>query len=167
VFPLSDCFDLSMRGRLDVAFLGGVQFDPRGGVNASVIGDYRRPKVRLPGGAGSAVYLPTAKRVILWRTRHDRRGFVEKTDFLTGRGNVDGVVTNMGVLKMADGELRLRYWYPGFTPSEIADNTGFPLDVSSAEEMRPPSADELRRLRVIDAKNSRYMELCGRSAARA
>ena len=54
-FPLMEVFDLSMRGGLDVAFLSGVQFDARGNVNASVIGDYRKPKVRLPGGAGSAV----------------------------------------------------------------------------------------------------------------
>ena len=53
-FPLMDVFDLSMRGGLDLAFLSGVQFDREGRVNASVIGDYRRPKVRLPGGAGSA-----------------------------------------------------------------------------------------------------------------
>ena len=53
-FPLQDVFDLSMRGGLDVAFLSGVQFDPTGGVNASVIGSYAKPKVRLPGGAGAA-----------------------------------------------------------------------------------------------------------------
>jgi len=55
-FPLSEVFDLSMRGGLDVAFLSGVQFDNRGGVNASVIGNYRKPKVRLPGGAGSGAH---------------------------------------------------------------------------------------------------------------
>ena len=72
-FPLQEVFDLSMRGGLDVAFLSGVQFDAQGGVNASVIGDYRKPKVRLPGGAGSAVLIPTAKRAIIWRTKHDKR----------------------------------------------------------------------------------------------
>ena len=51
-FPLMEVFDLSMRGGLDVAFLSGVQFDDRGNVNASVIGPYEKPKVRLPSGAG-------------------------------------------------------------------------------------------------------------------
>ena len=87
-FSLAEVFDLSMRGGLDVAFLSGVQFDNHGGVNASVIGDYHKPKVRLPGGAGSAVLIPTARRAILWRTKHDRRTFVDKPDFLTARGNV-------------------------------------------------------------------------------
>ena len=44
-FPLAEVFDLSMRGGLDVAFLSGIQFDKSGNVNASVIGDYHRPKV--------------------------------------------------------------------------------------------------------------------------
>ena len=79
-FPLMDVFDLSMRGGLDVAFLSGVQFDQEGRVNASVIGDYRRPKVRLPGGAGSAVLIPTAKRAVIWRTKHDRRTFTERVE---------------------------------------------------------------------------------------
>ena len=70
-FPLAEVFDLSMRGKLDVAFLSGIQFDVNGNVNASVIGDYHKPKVRMPGGAGSAVLIPTAKRAIIWRTKHE------------------------------------------------------------------------------------------------
>ena len=66
-----EVFDLSMRGGLDVAFLSGVQFDALGHVNASVIGDYHKPKVRLPGGAGSAVLIPTA--VIMRRLCSDPR----------------------------------------------------------------------------------------------
>ena len=81
--PLMEVFDLSMRGGLDVAFLSGVQFDSRGHVNASVIGDYHKPKVRLPGGAGSAVLIPTARRAIIWRTKHDKRTFTGKVDFVT------------------------------------------------------------------------------------
>ena len=36
-FALSEVFDLSMRGGLDVAFLSGVQFDNRSGVNAGKV----------------------------------------------------------------------------------------------------------------------------------
>src|SRR5690625_2552832 len=82
-FPLDQIFDLSMRGKLDIAFLGGVQFDIHGNVNASVIGNYHQPKVRLPGGAGSAVLIPTAKKAIICRTKHDVRTFVENVDFDT------------------------------------------------------------------------------------
>ena len=94
---LADLFDLSARGRLDVAFLSGVQIDAEGRINMSAIGSYEQPKVRLPGGAGSAMLMPTARRVILWRTKHDPRTFVERLDFVTAAGNVDRVVTPLGI----------------------------------------------------------------------
>ena len=87
-FPLMEVFDLSMRGELDMAFLSGVQFDLRGNVNASVIGNYQKPKVRLPGGAGSAVLIPTAKRAVIWRTKHDKRTFINQVDFITTKGTL-------------------------------------------------------------------------------
>src|SRR5688572_32227073 len=49
---LADLFDLSARGRLDVAFLSGVQIDGAGRINLSAIGPFQKPTVRLPGGAG-------------------------------------------------------------------------------------------------------------------
>src|SRR5512143_2842543 len=36
-------------GRVDIGFLGAAQVDRFGNINTTVIGDYRRPKVRLPG----------------------------------------------------------------------------------------------------------------------
>ena len=54
-FDLADIFDLAARGRLDTAFLGGVQIDQTAHLNNSCIGPYATPKVKLPGGAGSAV----------------------------------------------------------------------------------------------------------------
>ena len=48
-FPLSDIFDLSARGGLDVAFLSGAQIDGQGRLNLSAIGPFHKPKVRLPG----------------------------------------------------------------------------------------------------------------------
>ena len=75
VFATEDFYDLSARGRVDLAFLGAVQVDARGRTNVSAIGAYERPKVRLPGGGGAAMILPTARRVVLWRARqaHLRR----------------------------------------------------------------------------------------------
>ena len=40
-------------GRIDVGFLGAAQIDAFGNLNSTVIGDYDRPKVRLPGGGGA------------------------------------------------------------------------------------------------------------------
>src|SRR4030081_832280 len=40
-------------GRIDVGFLGAAQIDRFGNLNSTVIGDYDRPKVRLPGAGGA------------------------------------------------------------------------------------------------------------------
>src|SRR5215470_14182834 len=40
-------------GRIDIGFLGAAQIDRFGNINTTVIGDYRQPKVRLPGAGGA------------------------------------------------------------------------------------------------------------------
>ena len=157
-FPLQEVFDLAMRGGLDVAFLSGIQFDVTGNVNASVIGDYHKPKVRMPGGAGSAVLIPTAKRAIIWRTKHDKRTFVEKVDFETTRGNIDRIVTNLCVFKFENGRLAVDTIHPGVTPEELRENTGFEIDLSRAGVTPVPTQEELRALQMIDPSDYRNIE---------
>src|SRR5512144_1490134 len=41
------------RGWVDVGFLGGAQVDRFGNINATVIGPYNKPKIRLPGSGGA------------------------------------------------------------------------------------------------------------------
>lgn len=157
-FSLAEVFDLSMRGGLDVAFLSGVQFDNRGGANASVIGGYHKPKVRLPGGAGSAVLIPTAKRAILWRTKHDRRTLLEKMDFLTARGNVSDLVTPLCHFAMYEGELILKSIHPYSSIEEVAEKTGFPIRYLELETTPAPTAQEMAALKEIDPKDLRSIE---------
>lgn len=157
-FPLSEVFDLSMRGGLDVAFLSGIQFDNKGNVNASVIGDYHKPKVRMPGGAGSAVLIPTAKRAIIWRTKHDKRTFVNKVDFVTTRGNIDKIVTPLCVFKMYKGELLLESVHPTSSIEEVAENTGFDIRYIDIKTTPAPTQEELRLLGKIDPNDYRNIE---------
>lgn len=158
-FPLEEVFDLSMRGRLDVAFLGGIQFDINGNVNASVIGDYHRPKLRLPGGAGSAVLIPTAKKAIIWRTKHDIRTFVEKVDFVTTRGNLWKIVTPLCVFEFKGGKLQLDTIHPTSTLQEVQENTGFKLIYDQIRYTPAPTKEELRMLRRIDPHDYRSIEM--------
>lgn len=166
VFTLQDIFDLSMRGGLDVAFLSGVQFDNRGGVNASVIGPYARPKVRLPGGAGSAVLIPTARRAILWRTAHDRRTFTEKPDFLTARGNVSDIVTPLCHFTMYEGELILHSIHPGHCLEEVAQQTAFPIRYLQVSQTSPPTPQEIHALSLVDPLEYRCLEFKNQLASR-
>jgi glutaconate CoA-transferase, subunit B len=148
---LTDLFDLAARGRLDTAFLSGVQIDGRGRINMSVVGDFRRPKVRLPGGAGSAALMPRAKRTILWRTKHDPRVFVQRLDFVTAEGNVDRVITPLCVFKREQGGLGVDSIHPGVNPAQLIAATGFPIKVDENTPITPvPTDHELSTLEQVD-----------------
>ena len=160
---LTDIFDLSARGRLDTAFLSGVQIDGRGRVNMSAIGDFRRPKVRLPGGAGSAAIMPTAGRTLLWRTRHDPRTFVSELGFVTAAGNVEHVVTPLCVFRRVEGLLTVASIHPTSSADEVRAQTGFAVDIGPDTPWTPPPTDaERAALRVVDPAGIRTSELRGR-----
>ena len=157
---LTDLFDWAASGRLDTAFLSGVQIDGRGQINMSVIGDFHAPKVRLPGGAGSAAIMPRAKRTILWRTKHDPRVFVDKLDFVTASGNVDRVVTPLCVFQRIDGRLVVESRHEWVRPDELKAATGFSIEVGESTAVSPPpSAEELRILHAIDPRNVALTEI--------
>lgn len=156
---LTDLFDLSARRRLDTVFLSGAQIDRHGNFNLSVIGPFDNPKVRLPGGAGSALLAPTAGRTILWRTRHDTRSFVESLDFVTACGNVEWVVTPMAILKRHEGDLRPKSLHPGVTFEALQEATGFELArPEPLATTAPPSDEERQALEAIDPDGIRYLE---------
>lgn len=152
-------YQLVMRGEVDTMFMGAVQIDPVGRTNSSVIGNLDRPAVRLPGGGGAAVVLPTARRVILWRTKHDRRSFVEKLDFVTAAGNVERVVTPLCVMKRMEGRLAVESLHPRVTAAAVLENTGFPIEVpAGCPETPPPTAEELKVIREFDPRNYRSLD---------
>jgi glutaconate CoA-transferase subunit B len=155
------------RGLVDVGFLGGAQIDRFGNVNATVIGPYANPKVRLPGSGGSAEIAAWANRTYLL-TPHQKRRFPEKCDFVTGAGFLGGgparkqagvrgggpqtVVTDIGLLEPdSNGELILTALHPNKTVETAKANTGWPLRTAEAvRTTEPPTADELSLLRELD-----------------
>jgi glutaconate CoA-transferase subunit B len=151
---LIDLFDYAASQRLDTAFLSGVQIDGQGRTNMSVIGEFARPKVRLPGGAGSAAIMPRAKRTLIWRTRHDTRTFVARLDFVTATGNVDRVVTPLCVFRKQDGRLTVESRHPWATPEALRAATGFEITVDDQTPITPPPTEqEIVALRALDPTN--------------
>ena len=157
-FGLADIFDLAARGGLDVAFLSGGQVDQGGRVNNSVIGPFRQPKVKLPGGAGSAVLIPNTKRAFVWKSKHEKRGLVERVDFITSQGNVKYVFTPLCTFEMVDGSLQLKERMPGVSFDTIQENTGFVVENNGAPEMPPPTPQEMEALNDIDPLRFRDLE---------
>jgi glutaconate CoA-transferase subunit B len=135
------------RGNVDVGFMGGAQIDKHGNINATVIGDYAQPKVRLPGSGGSQEIAAWANRCYIM-TPHQKRRFPEKVDFMTSAGFLSSrkereatgvrgsgmlaVVTDIGMLEPDEnGEMVLTALHPGKTVDEAKENTGWDLKISS------------------------------------
>lgn len=158
-FGLTDIFDLGARGGLNVAFLSGVQIDKSGHLNSSVIGEYDHPKVKLPGGAGSAVLVPNVERAFIWRTKHDKRSLVEQVDFVTTQGNVYKVFTPLCIFGKDQEGLYLESLLGDTTMEEVVENTGFEIRCKcEVQRELPPNQEELAMLEKIDPKGIRYIE---------
>jgi len=140
-------------GRIDVGFLGAAQIDRHGNLNSTVIGDYERPQVRLPGGGG-APEIAGGVRDVFVMLRHNLRAFVRKLDFTTSLGNnVRVVVTDLGVLEPRDGELTLTATHPGVGVDDVRAATAWKLRVADdVAETATPTDEELTALRSLKTK---------------
>jgi glutaconate CoA-transferase subunit B len=153
IFANQDFYDLCARGGLDLVYLGCAQIDAEGRTNVSVIGSWENPRVRLPGGGGAAVMLPTAKRVVTWRTEHSPRVLVDELDFVTAAGNMATLVTPLGVFQrdtQPGARFRLESWNPAVDIAEIARRTGFDFDAAGARPTAPMTAREGAALAQLD-----------------
>jgi glutaconate CoA-transferase, subunit B len=142
-------------GRIDVGFLGAAQIDRHGNLNSTVIGDYERPDVRLPG-AGGAPEIAAWCRETYVMLRQTPRAFVERLDFLTSRGPPRLVVTDLGVLEpdSESGELVLTELHPDVTVEEAQAATGWELRVApDVRRGSPPTTEELQALHALKPAN--------------
>jgi glutaconate CoA-transferase, subunit B len=144
-------------GRIGVGFLGAAQIDRRGNLNSTVIGDYARPTVRLPGGGG-APEIATAVENVFVMLRHSARAFVPELDFTTSVGdNVRVVVTDLGILEPRDGELALTAVHRGVDAEDAENATGWELRVADdLQETAPPTSDELDALRALESRGGTW-----------
>lgn len=166
VTSMSDLFMYYLQGGLvDVALLGGAQIDRYGNLNTTVIGDYQQPKVRLPGSGGACEIAINAHQILMIM-RLKKRAFVEKLDFQTSPGHLDGgeararlglpgkgpslVITDRALFDFdnPEHEMTLVELAPGETVEGIRADVGWDLRVSpELREMTPPTAEELEIIR--------------------
>jgi len=164
---LTEVFGLLMQpGYVDVGFLGAAQIDRWGNLNTTVIGDYRSPKVRLPGSGGANDIGSLAKRFIVMM-KQDARKFVERVDYITTPGYLDGpggreraglprggpsaVITDLGVYRFDEStkEMYLDSIHPGVSVEDIRKNVSWDLRVPpKVKQTKPPTNRELRILRT-------------------
>ncbi|MCJ7529614.1 MAG: CoA-transferase subunit beta [Anaerolineales bacterium] len=164
VCSMYDIFTLYLqRGNVDVGFLGGAQIDRFGNINATIIGDYAHPKVRLPGSGGSMEIAAWANRCYII-TPHQKRRLPERVDFCTSAGFLGGkaerqasgvrgggpqaVITDLGILEPDEnGELSLIALHPNCTVEQARENTGWDLKVST--NLRVTKALSEAELRIL------------------
>ncbi|MFC0434967.1 CoA-transferase subunit beta [Kutzneria buriramensis] len=157
-------------GRIDVGFLGAAQIDRYGNINTTVIGgDYRNPKVRLPGAGGAPEIAASCKEVTVI-VRQSPRAFVDRVDFVTsvgfGRGPGEReklglrgggprrIITDLGVLQPDPDtcEFVLTHLHPGVELADVKAATGWDLAVSPDLSRTPnPTDEELSVLRALKA----------------
>src|SRR5919106_4414001 len=64
--PVFEMFQYWLQGgRISVGFLGGAQVDRFGNLNSTVVGDYARPRVRLPGSGGASEISTACHRIYI------------------------------------------------------------------------------------------------------
>jgi acyl CoA:acetate/3-ketoacid CoA transferase beta subunit len=154
---------LANRGNVEA--VSSAQIDQNASINLSVIGDYERPKVRLPGGVGAPEVVQNYRTMLAYFGRHDRRVLTAKVDFATGgrfpisaparaaQGLQDGpvkIITPMAVLvkRFDDRPFAIESIHGGASVADVVDATGFELEVP--DEVPPtaePTAEQVRLLR--------------------
>jgi glutaconate CoA-transferase subunit B len=154
-------------GWIRTGFLGAAQIDRFGNLNSTVIGDYRKPKVRLPGAGGAPEIAAFCRRTLVL-LRQNRRTFVDELDFMTTVGMLRGadsrrelgvpghgpqaVITDLGILEpdREDGELVLTHLHPGVSAEVVIEATSWPLRIAEElVETEEPSQRELEVLRAL------------------
>ncbi len=133
-FPGASCFDSSLsfsiiRGNhVDVTILGALEADEKGN-----LANWMIPGKRTPGMGGAMDLIVGAKRVIL-AMEHTARGahkiLPECKLPLTAAGQVDMIITEMGVMDVTPDGLLLREIHPEFTVEEVQNATGAKLIIS-------------------------------------
>ena len=156
-------------GYMDYGVLAGIQVDKYGNLNSTIIGDsYEKPERRFGGPGGGNEIASQCWRIIVM-TKLQKRKFVEKVDFISSPGYLDGspgareragmppgtgphlVVTERAVFGFDEEShmMRLQAIAPWITVEEVLARMDFePLIADPLEELTPPSEEELTILRA-------------------
>jgi acyl CoA:acetate/3-ketoacid CoA transferase beta subunit len=167
---MHDVMLTNQAGYVDYGFLGGAAMDCYGNVNTTVIGDWSRPKTRLPGSGGGNDVGSSCWRSIYLMRQQSKRTFVKQLDFITTPGYLSGpgareraglpadtgpyrVITQLGVYDFHETTKRLRLLalHPGATVEQIQEASEFEILIADRTALSAePTAEQLRILREID-----------------
>jgi glutaconate CoA-transferase subunit A len=165
------------RGLVTHEVVSAAQIDRYGRTNNVAVRVSDSKTVRLPGQGGMADVANMHRNFLLYLTRHSPRSLVAEVDISSAArgllteeerraaGYQPGyvrLVTNLGVFDLNHETRRLELVsvHPGVTVEQVAEATGFPLEVSpNLAVTEPPTPAELAMLRhVVDPLGIRRLE---------
>jgi acetate CoA/acetoacetate CoA-transferase beta subunit len=131
VLPGASCFDsahsfaIIRGGHVDITFLGALEVDEKGNLANWII-----PGKKTPGMGGAMDLLIGAKKVVL-TMEHTAKGahkILENCNLpLTAPGQVNKIITEMGVMEIVPEGIILAEIHPEFTVEEVQAATGAKL----------------------------------------
>ncbi|MGH8928968.1 MAG: CoA-transferase subunit beta, partial [Acidimicrobiia bacterium] len=146
-------------GRISTGFLGAAQIDRYANINTTVIGDYTRPRVRLPGGGGAPEIAASCGRVFV-TMKQTIRSFVPRVDFITSLGHGPTgkeratlgirtrgptlVITDLAILEpeAVTNELVVTSLHRGIAAERVLAATGWPVRLAEPLSVTPPPTDD-------------------------
>ena len=160
-----DSLAFLQRGDIDIALLATSMLDKYGNCNTTVIGEYGKPKIRLPGGGGATEIAVLAKRIVWMLDEHSKRRLPEKLTYITDVGHLNGgdsrdkagysgtqgpdaIITDLCTFRF-DSETKEAYLealHPGVTVEKVKQNTGWDLKV--AEELKENGRPTMQEIEI-------------------
>jgi len=174
-----DALSILQRGEITLALLSTSIIDKYGNCNTTVIGPYEKPIYRLPDGGGATEIAGLSKRLIWLLDDHSKHRFVNKLDFITDLGYLEGydsrvkagyppdtgpeaIITPLCIMRFdpVTKEAYLDALNPNVTIEQVKEKTDWDLKVAKeVKEVVPPTIREIEicRKTMKDAIDQYYI----------
>lgn len=166
-------------GRLDGAVVDAANVDRFGNVNSTVLGEYNKPKVRLPGPGGANDILSYCEDVVLVCGSSDPERYHDRVSYISSPGHLDGdgsrenagfapgtgpsaLVTPFGRFTFDDsGRAQLDQLAQDVTVDEVRSVTGWEIQDQTYDRTPVPNEEELAVIReeLTNARNRGYVSV--------